>query len=673
MESENEENPDDQDYILSILRNLKSPNRFATGNPINNYVSVITENTFSGEDSDTNDSNSNFSLNGELSEKQLVENFNRIRTGHKLDDYILSILDNGKCMKKPNIQSTVDSTNSIHCSDVTLKPFENAISPGSVEVSDILFKEGASNHKLDEVLHVAMQIVKPNKGRTTKSSNVSSWKEKSVKSNHTETQKQTEPSTLNLTCQVCNFVFNSEKSRNRHVSNEHIKRVSNKNHVGNWKRNSNKSENSSLETGNCCSTTLCFSEFPEEEENVKKDLLKEVSVVDLTGQATYKTVLDPDEIGDTKDVGGGDGSSETSSRRQFHNPNEDQCSRTRPFLEHEKMTHKQCKSDESNSRATDISELPNTDRLQFNKLVCDGDVKISLPRLKLDLKPSSLLSKLCSSIQIVDKSEPSFSSVSLLSSSKLLSNQRSSSSASSASSSSASSASTLSYKKRLPSSSSNATSPAVLIPEAVLRERHWIILDTPNNFCAPSSSSTIKGKEHQNQTQNNDIVGIKSILDESMKTPSVTRCLTSFPESTSQESGTLETNTSTFSNIIMKNQCSPNTININQINELPFVGHYHSPSESVAMDASATQESDHFENDEFELIKHSCARHLAFSDFIARYYAFKKHRDGNSSPKEDNVSTLKDTGHKAVHCPPFSRDFILSPPKKRWKCYLGNE
>lgn len=91
------------------------------------------------------------------------------------------------------------------------------------------------------------------------------------------------------------------------------------------------------------------------------------------------------------------------------------------------------------------------------------------------------------------------------------------------------------------------------------------------------------------------------------------------------------------------------------------------------VDVFATQESEHIENDELEIKKHPCARHLAFSDFIARYYAFKTHRAGNSSPKEDKGSTLKDTSKEAVYYSPFSRDFILSPPKKRWKCYLGNE
>lgn len=668
MESETEENPDDQDYILSILRNLKSPNRFATGNPNNNCVSVISENTYSDEDSNTNDSNSNFSSNGELSDKQLVENFNRVRTGHRLDDYILSILNNGKCMKKPHIQSTVDSLDSIHCSDVTLKPFENAFSPGSVEVSNILFKECSPNHKLDEVLHVAMQIVKPKKGKTTKSSNVSSSCEgRSPKSNRTKTKKQTTQSASNLTCHVCNFVFNSEKSRNRHMSNEHIKRVSNKNHCGTRKRNSSQSEKFLLETSNCSTTTQCLYAFPQEEEHVMKDFEKEqFSMVNLKELPINKTVIAPNTIGETKDVERGEGSLETSSCRQFLNSSGDQCSRTRPFSEHVKMKHKQYKNGESNCTETDISELPN--RSQFDELVCDGDFKISLPKGKPDLRPSSLLSKLCSSIQILDKSEPSsFSSSPLSSSSSSFSS--SSSSSSKLLSNQQSSSSTLSLNQQ-PLSTSNPASPAVFIPDTVLRERHWIILDTPNIFCPPSSgSTTIKVKGHQNQTQNDDIVGIKSILDEPVKTPSVTRCLTSFPESSSH-SATRKINTCGKFN--MKKECSANSI-INQINNLPFVEQSNCHSESCTVDLSASKESEHIEKEELEIIKHSCARHLAFSDFIARYYAFKTHRAGNSSPKEDKGSTLKDTSKEAVYYSPFSRDFILSPPKKRWKCYLGNE
>lgn len=659
MDSGTEENPDDQDYILNILRNLKSPNRFATGNP-NNYVSVISENTYSDEDSNTNDSNSNFSSNGELSDKQLVENFNRVRTGHGLDDYILSILNNGKCKNKPHIQSTVDSLDSINCSDVTLKPFENAFSPGSVEVSNILFKEGSPNHKLDEILHVAMQIVKPIKGKTTKSSNVSSsCKGKSVKSNFIKTKKQTIQSASNLTCHVCNFVFNSEKSRNRHMSNEHIKRISNTNRCGTRRRNSSQSEKFPLETSNCstCTTTKCFYAFPQEEEHVIKEFEKEkFSMVNLKELPIDKTVIAPNTIGDTKGVGRGEGSLETSPCRQFLNSSKDQCSRTRPFSEHVKIKHKQYKNCESNCTETDVSELSN--RSQFDELVCDGDFKISLPKHKPDLKPSSLLSKLCSSIQILDNSEPSSSSSSPLSSSSSSSsklfNQRSSSS-------------TLSLSQQ-PPSTSNPASPAV--SDTVLRERHWIILDTPNTFYAPTSNSTtIKVKGHQNQTKNDDIVGIKSILDEPVKVPSVTRCLTSFPESSSC-SATQKTNM--CSKFKMKNEFSANSI-INQINNLPFVGQSNSQSEICTMDVSATQESEHNVNDDLEILKHSCARHLAFSDFIAKYYAFKTQRAGNSSSKEDKVSTLKDESKEAVYYSPFSRDFILSPPKKRWKCYLGNE
>lgn len=284
------------------------------------------------------------------------------------------------------------------------------------------------------------------------------------------------------------------------------------------------------------------------------------------------------------------------------------------------------------------------------------------------MRPSSLLSKLCSSIQILDKSEPPPSSSSPLSSTssssssaaaefKLRSNQQSSSS------------STLSSNQQ-PPSTSNPVSPALLIPDTVLRERHWIILDTPNIFCAPSSSSTnTKVKGHQNQTQNDDIVGIKSILDEPVKAPSVTQCLTSFPECSSH-SATPKSNTCSKFNI--ENECSANS-SINQVHNFPFVKKSNSQSESCTVNVSATLESDHIENDKLEIIKHSCARHLAFSDFIARYYAFKTHRDGSSSSKEDKLSTFKDTSKEAVYYSPSSRDFILSPPKKRWKYYLGNE
>lgn len=356
MESETEENSDDQDYILSILRNLQSPNRFPTGNPINNCASVISGNTYSDEDSNTNDSSSNFSTNGELSDEQLVENFNRVRTGHRLDDYILSILNNGKCKKKSHIQSTVDSLDSIHCSDLTLKPFENAFSPGSLEVSNILFKEDSSNHKLDEVLHVAMKIVKPKKGKTTKPSNVSSpCKRKSPKSNCTKMKKQTTHSASNLTCHVCNFVFNSEKSRNRHMSNEHIKRVSNKNNCGTQKRNLSQSENFPLETSNCSTTTWCFYAFPQEEEHVRENFEKEqFSMVNLKELPIDKTVIDPNTIAETEDVEKGEGSLRTSSYRQFLNSSEDQCSRTQPFSEHVQMKHKRYMNGESNCIETGI-------------------------------------------------------------------------------------------------------------------------------------------------------------------------------------------------------------------------------------------------------------------------------------------------------------------------------
>lgn len=177
-------------------------------------------------------------------------------------------------------------------------------------------------------------------------------------------------------------------------------------------------------------------------------------------------------------------------------------------------------------------------------------------------------------------------------------------------------------------------------------------------------------KGHQNQTQNDDIVGIKSILDEPVKAPSVTQCLTLFPECSSHNA---TPNSNTFSKFNIENECSAANSSINQVHKFPFVEKSNSQSESCTVNVSATLEFDHIENDELEIIKHSCARHLAFSDFIARYYAFKTHRAGSSSSKEDKLSTFKDTSKEAVYNSPFSRDFILSPPKKRWKSYLGNE
>lgn len=41
------------------------------------------------------------------------------------------------------------------------------------------------------------------------------------------------------------------------------------------------------------------------------------------------------------------------------------------------------------------------------------------------------------------------------------------------------------------------------------------------------------------------------------------------------------------------------------------------------VDVFATHESEHIENDELE----KCARHLTFSDFIARYYMLSKHTE----------------------------------------------
>lgn len=45
--------------------------------------------------------------------------------------------------------------------------------------------------------------------------------------------------------------------------------------------------------------------------------------------------------------------------------------------------------------------------------------------------------------------------------------------------------------------------------------------------------------------------------------------------------------------------------------------------QSCTVDVFATHESEHIENDELE----KCARHLTFSDFIARYYMLSKHTE----------------------------------------------
>lgn len=66
MESEIEENFDDQDYILSIFRNLQFLNRYFIGNLINNCVSVILGNIYFDEDLNINDSSLNFLINGEF-------------------------------------------------------------------------------------------------------------------------------------------------------------------------------------------------------------------------------------------------------------------------------------------------------------------------------------------------------------------------------------------------------------------------------------------------------------------------------------------------------------------------------------------------------------------------------------------------------------------------------
>ena len=176
MESDTEENPDEHTYILSLLRNVKSPNRFAKNHL--SCPSVISEGTDIStvdDDSNTSDTLSSLSSSSELSDQQLVENFNQVKTGHKLDDYILAILNSGRCSKKSNnIRDNGNVSKLFHCTDLAIGKGENIASPGSVEVSEILSREGLTRHKLDEVLQKARKIVKqPVKKRTNTAAKLS--------------------------------------------------------------------------------------------------------------------------------------------------------------------------------------------------------------------------------------------------------------------------------------------------------------------------------------------------------------------------------------------------------------------------------------------------------------------------------------------------------------------
>ncbi|XP_061184573.1 uncharacterized protein LOC133192597 [Saccostrea echinata] len=242
-----DENDEDHVYILSLLKSVKSPNRFTNDNLTIENSASISSNSSAVMDDDSNTSESfSPSSSWEFPGEELMDNFNRVKTGHKLDDYILDILKSENCKKKLCFESQKTLSNSSPVSDSSMDADENTAKPDSLEVSDVLNKHGLPSHKLDDVLHVALKIVKPLKMKIKKVQH--SEDEKSMHS--ISSYRGNSKSTSVYTCHMCNFIFNSKDNKNRHMANKHSKRlhVSIRGHCGKLRKNARKTCNYTLET-----------------------------------------------------------------------------------------------------------------------------------------------------------------------------------------------------------------------------------------------------------------------------------------------------------------------------------------------------------------------------------------------------------------------------------------
>ena len=601
MESDTEENPDEHTYILSLLRNVKSPNRFAKNHLT--CPSVISEGTDIStvdDDSNTSDSLSSLSSSSELSDQQLVENFNQVKTGHKLDEYILAILNSGRCSKKSNnIRDNGNFSKLFHCTDVAIGKGENIASPGSAEVSEILSREGLTSHKLDEVLQKARKIVKqPVKKKTNMAAKLS-YSGDSRKSSSVRTDERTgESAKANFTCTECNFAFYSEESRNRHMSSEHTMRITRMRHCRKRRKSSNNLQNCSLRKS---TSTSCYLGETDNAVSIGSALVDSNAFAKMGGQLLqelkdgefkYMHTVNNKSVDKCMSLS----ASPPSKRVRISNGigNEEQCCRTKPFSEQMR---------------------PLLDRHSTR-----DDRNISM----------------------VVSSSTDHSST----------NQQSSFSLQHSS-----------------SSSSSLESPAVLIPHNVLKEKHWVILDMPDIFSKSYASFSNINQVKENLARNNETFGIKSIIDDSNKTSCVTQHFDAFQENSNASQDTICFNGDSEK---YGDTCNTN----NQVkNSLINMEHI---TFTAVKESDLSNESNVYEAELNQDVL--CARHVSFTEFINKYYHFKTPtaKSASVSPKKQkecsmNSEQIDETSKRRGHFSPGTRDFILSPPKKRWQCYVADD
>ncbi|XP_022321712.2 uncharacterized protein LOC111123582 [Crassostrea virginica] len=623
MESDTEENPDEHTYILSLLRNVKSPNRFAKNHlTCPSVISERTDISTVDDDSNTSDSLSSLSSSSELSDQQLVENFNQVKTGHKLDDYILAILNSGRCSKKSNnIRDNGNVSKLFYCTDLAIGKGENIASPGSVEVSEILSRPGLTRHKLDEVLQKARKIVKqPVKKRTNTAAKLF-YSGDSRKSSSVRTDEQTgESATANFTCTECNFAFYSEESRNRHMSSEHTMRITRMRNCRKHRKSSNNLQNCSLQKS---TSTSCYSGENDNTVSISSAVVDSNAFAKMgdqllqelkDGEFKYLHTANNKSVNKCMSFS----ASPPSKRVRISNGigNEEQCCWTKPFSEQMRpLLDRHSTRDDRNISMVVSSSMDHSSTNQSS--------------FSLHLSSFSGL------MQQPPPPPPQSSS----------------------------------------SSSSNLESPAVLIPHNVLKEKHWIILDMPDIFNKSYASFSNFNLVKENLARNNETFGIKSIIDDSNKTSCVTQHFDAFQENSNASQDTICFNGDS--------EKYGDTCNTNNQVKNSLINMEHSTFTAVKESDLSNVLDNYTESSVYEAELNQdvlCARHVSFTEFINKYYHFKTltAKSASVSPKKQkecsmNSEQIDETSKRRGHFSPGTRDYILSPPKKRWQCYVADD
>ncbi|XP_062609841.1 uncharacterized protein LOC134271646 [Saccostrea cucullata] len=653
-----DENDEDHVYILSLLKSMKSPNRFTNDSGTTGNSANISSNSLVVMDNDSNTSESlSPSSSGEFPDEDLMDNFNKMKTGHKLDDYILDILKSEKCKKNLHFESHKTSTNSFLVSvnsDSSMDSDESSAKPDSLEVSDVLNKHGLPSHKLDDVLHVALKIVKPLNMKIEKVQHCEG--KRPATSNSSE--KGNSKSTPVYTCHMCNFIFNSKDNKNRHMASTHSKRLSIRGH-GKLRKNANKTHNYASETkeGLCDLDKLekykmssMHSNSTDHEDEHSQNILKDFraengnesyTVLKMNKMSTETEESHPEAADyDSRDSFDDENTSDSYSCRRVEvnnvvrNDDLKQCCRTRTFSEHMVLLNKHPKKAKENNQDREIIHQDNTE--SSSSLSCQETVIEAEAKFLPELTENCLNSEVSHPKGIDEVSSSSFSSKQCSSSKSSASNHPP-------------------VYPQQPDSPVSPQQPDITKPGALLREKHWIILDASNNFNGPFYSDM--GNHQGIHTKSEDIVGIKSIDDSSKNISLFQSCVPI--SSDSLDVSNLSSSCSTRS----VNECME--INSDTIHPTTFM-------EIGPKDEYTSQE----QGSGNVIEKFCCARHLTFLDYLSNYHPFKRltfktensSRDASAfSPHNSNTSGV--LNNRSVP----SRDYILSPPKKRWKSYLEGD